>query len=103
VLYRKQIQRTGSKYNVLRVIAAFPLGVDFNSASKKVQKTLKEDNHPLASLPGSVLTSALATMSYAPSIFKSLIETLKRKRGEVIIDEELNELMPEDEDMIREP
>jgi hypothetical protein len=88
---------TGGKYNVLRIIAAFPLGVDFNSTSKKVWKTLKDDNHPLAFLPGSVLTSALATMSYAPSIFESLINTLRRKRGKVITDEEPDELILEDE------
>lgn len=74
---------TTGRYNILRVAAAFPLHANLNSEATEVQKVLWEDNHALALLPQSALTSALATCPYGPSMMSMLTKALKRTRGEV--------------------
>ena len=71
------------QYNILRVVAAFPLNAKLDSRATEVEKVLREDNHALALLSRSALTSALATCPSGPSIMSMLTETLKRTRGEV--------------------
>ena len=72
---------TGGPYDILRVVAAFPLAADFESKSKEVQQALKEDSHPLALLRQSVLVSELATTPEGNSIVTQLRNTLERTRG----------------------
>ena len=82
---------TTGRYNILRVVAAFPLNANFNSRAAEVQNMLREDNHALAILPRSILTSALATCPYGPFIMSMLTKTLKRTRGEVDDDAEVGQ------------
>ena len=72
----------GPEYNLLRVVAAFPLDVDFMSSSKAVQDALQEDTHPLAKLPRAVLTAELATFQDGGLFVRQLNGTLKRGRGQ---------------------
>jgi hypothetical protein len=73
---------TRGRYNMLRVIAAFPLAANLESSSKKVHAALSEDDHTLALLSRSALVAALATDTRTLSITQMLVDTLKRKRGE---------------------
>lgn len=82
---------TTGRYNILRVVAAFPLRANFNSKATDVQKVLGEDTHALALLPQSALTSALATCPSGPSIMSMLTKTLKRTRGKVDDEAEIGE------------
>jgi hypothetical protein len=85
---------TTGRYNILRVVAAFPLDVNFNSGSTEVGNVLREDKHALALLPRSALTSALATYPYGPDIIWMLTKTLKRTRGEVDDEAEVGQPNP---------
>jgi hypothetical protein len=38
---------TGARYNILRVVAAYPLNANFHSRSKSVKAALGEDLQPL--------------------------------------------------------
>jgi hypothetical protein len=78
---------TKGKYNILRLIAAFPLGVNLNSKSMAIRKALEEDDHQLACLRGTVLTSALVMLPYGISIINSIKNILKRARGEPVDNE----------------
>lgn len=73
---------TGCTYNILRVIAAFPLCINFNSSSIHIQNALREDDHPLASFSRTVLTSTLATIPYGTSILGDLTNKLEGNRLE---------------------
>lgn len=53
---------TTGKYNILRVVAAYPLVADFDSASVKVQERLIQDNHALAQLDGTALIAEFSTL-----------------------------------------
>lgn len=79
---------TTGRYNILRVVAAFPLNVNFKSMSTDVQSAMGEDSHPLALLPRSALASALATSPDGRSIMSMLTRTLKRTREEVDDDDD---------------
>jgi len=85
---------TTGRYNLLRVVAAFPLSANFNSKAAAVTNALREDNHALALLPRSALISALATCPYGPSIMSMLTKTLKRTRGEVDDEAEVGQPSP---------
>lgn len=74
---------TSGKYNVLRVVAAFPLGTNLDSKSADIKLALEEDNHPLAVLTPSALSSALVTTRRGPSIISMLNNALKRTRAMV--------------------
>jgi len=73
----------GHKYNILRVVAAFPLDVNFQSSSKVVQMALDEDEHPLAALSHAILTAELATCPDGKSFVDQLKGKLKRDRAEI--------------------
>ena len=73
---------TGAQYNVLRVVAAYPLDANFGTRSLEVQKALNEDNHPLASLEHAPLLAALTRCDATPSVLSSLSVSLKRIRSE---------------------
>jgi hypothetical protein len=73
---------TGERYNILRVIAAYPLGASLDSDSPEVQKELEEDSHPLATLDQALLLSSLTPSDSVPSILSSLSLTLKRLRDD---------------------
>jgi len=88
---------TGALSNILCVVAAFPLDVNFNAKSKPIKAALKKDNLPLAKLSQVALTAELATCQDGKSLveqFKSLKRTpaeleessdegpnVKRRRG----------------------
>ena len=78
---------TKGKYNLLRVVAAFPLEASFESWSAQVKRALSKDVHPLATLPARSLTSALATCRDGQSIVDQLVRGLKRARAEPEEDE----------------
>lgn len=67
-------------YNIIRLVAAFPLKANLSSDSAEVKKALYEDKrkHALAQLSGSVMTSALATTTHGASIMSMLNDTLGR-------------------------
>jgi hypothetical protein len=69
---------TGEQFNILRVVAAFPLTSNMNSASTHVQAAIKGDGHPLATLNPEVLFAALARFDGTPSIMSTLTVALKR-------------------------
>ena len=71
---------TGARYNVLRVVAAYPLDANSGSRSSEVQDALKEDNHPLASLDHVQLLASLTRCDATPSVLSSLSMSLKRVR-----------------------
>jgi hypothetical protein len=77
---------TKGRYNILRVIAAFPLAVGLASSSKKVEAALNEDDHTLARLSRSALVAVLATDVRTRSIVDTLVETLERNRDKASLD-----------------
>ena len=52
---------TSANYLILRVVAAFPLDVNLESASPAVHRALGEDRHALARLYRGALTTELIT------------------------------------------
>jgi len=74
---------TGARYNILRVVAAYPLNASFTTLSTNVQKALDEDKHPLALLKHAPLLASLTSNDSPHTIFSSLSVSLKRARGEV--------------------
>ncbi len=68
----------GPKYNILQVVAAFPLDVNFTSKSQAVRNAIQEDTHPLAKLSRLVLTTELTTCKDGKSFVNQLNRTLKR-------------------------
>jgi hypothetical protein len=68
-------------YNVLRVVAAFPLPTNFKSRASGIMEALKEDPHPLALLSGSVLTAGIITKPSGCSILSTLNAALNRSQG----------------------
>ena len=73
---------TPGPYNILRVIAAFPLGFKLNSPSLAVQVALEEDKHVLAKLPRTVLITELATSRYGQPL-AVVLTGLKRRRSQL--------------------
>ena len=68
---------TDGRYNILRVVVAFPVDENFSSSAAGVQKALKEDSHALAKLKHLALVSALADPD-GESIISMLKNALKR-------------------------
>jgi hypothetical protein len=75
---------TNGKYNILRVIAAYPLDAKLESRgpSDDIRSALLEDSHPLATMKHTTLLASLATSNGIPSILSSLNGNLKRAREE---------------------
>jgi len=73
----------GLQYDILRVVAALPLGADFESSGGAVQKALGEDGHPLARLSRAALTAELATCQDGKSFLGELNRKLKTARAEL--------------------
>ncbi|KAM6496474.1 hypothetical protein JOM56_009180 [Amanita muscaria] len=72
---------TGSRYNVLRVVAAYPLDAWIDSArSEEIANALRGDQHPLATFRHASLLSSLATHDNTRTALSSLACTLKRAR-----------------------
>jgi hypothetical protein len=71
---------TAGKYNILRLVAAYPLDADFEARGEKVAKVLEEDNHALALMRRSTLASILATENQVPSVLSSLAVALNMAR-----------------------
>ncbi|KAF8238002.1 hypothetical protein L208DRAFT_416279 [Tricholoma matsutake] len=71
---------TGARYNVLRVVAAYPLDANFGSRSLEVQNASLKDNHPLATLDHAQLLNSLTRCDAMPSVLSSLSMSLKRVR-----------------------
>jgi hypothetical protein len=74
---------TEAQYNLLRVVAAFPLAANFNSPSKVVRDALQEDAHPLAKLSNGALTAELATCEDGKSLVNQLEWTFTKARVEL--------------------
>jgi len=85
---------TGLQYNILRVVAAFPLDANFGSLSKVVQTALDGDRHPLAKLSQVILTAELATCPDGKSFVNLLQGKLKRAHEETRSDDEAEEDRP---------
>jgi len=73
---------TGTPHNILRVVAAYPLDVNFDAESKPVEAALGMDEHPLAKLSQAALAAELATCEDGKSLVEYL-KTLKRARAEL--------------------
>jgi len=73
---------TGARYNILRVIAAYPLDANLDSQSENIQGAIREDKHPLATLRHAPLLASLTRCDSTPSVLSSLSTSLKRLRGE---------------------
>jgi len=73
---------TGTPYNTLRVVAAYPLDVNFAASCKEVEDALEMDEHPLAKLSHAALTAELATCKDGKSLVEHL-KSLKRARDEL--------------------
>ncbi|KIL55863.1 hypothetical protein M378DRAFT_173230 [Amanita muscaria Koide BX008] len=69
---------TGSRYNVLRVVAAYPL--DDSARSEEIASALRGDQHPLATFRYASLLSSLATHDNTRTALSSLACTFKRAR-----------------------
>ena len=82
---------TGLQYNILRVVAAFPLDANFESVSEVVQTAIDEDGHPLAKLSQVILTAELATCPDGKSFVNLLKGKLKRAHKETRSDDEAEE------------
>jgi hypothetical protein len=65
-------------YNVLRVVAGFPLGANFDVASKKIKTAIAQDPHPLATLNHASLVASLRRFNDVPSILAWLAKSIKR-------------------------
>ena len=78
---------TGADFNILRVIAAFPLLVNRDSKSKHEKNILNSDKHPLAILPTTHLVAELGAQPESESCMAILRKTIKRARVEFEGDE----------------
>ena len=71
---------TGADFNILRVVAAFPLAANVDSSSKYVKAKLKEDSHPLATLSRERLLDALCATPEGESVVSQLSTMVERAR-----------------------
>ena len=72
---------TGAWYNVLQVVAAYPLDAWIDPRrSEEIKMALQEDQHPIAMLRHAPLLASLATCEGMPTILSSLTHSLKRAR-----------------------
>ena len=76
----KQERFTDGEYNILRIVVAYPLAVDFNSQS--FQEKLPIDKHALAQITGATLMAELTTLTGVPSARDWLDHTLREKQEE---------------------
>lgn len=68
----------GPQYDMLRVVARFPLDMNFNSSRKYVQSAICEDNHPLARLQSLVFTAGLGTSEGCESYVTQVRHSLEK-------------------------
>ena len=79
---------TGVKYNILRVIAAYPLDAWVDGGrSPEIKSAIDADPHPLATLRHGPLLSSLATCHGTPTILLALAPSLKRPRNDNVKDD----------------
>ena len=76
-----QPRTADGKYPILRVVAAFPLDVNFGSNSEKVQDALEEDTHPLARLSQTMLASVIASTPEGEAIVRSVDRRSREFQG----------------------
>ena len=81
---------TGADFNMLRVIASFPLVVNFSSTSERVTNILNSDKHPLAILPTAHLVEVLGAHPESESCMEILRNSIKRAHVELEGDEAEN-------------
>ena len=74
----KQERFTNGEYNILRIVVAYPLAVDFNSQS--FQEKLPIDKHPLAQINGATLMAELTTPTGVPSARDWLTHGLREQQ-----------------------
>ena len=70
----------GPKYNILRVIAAYPLDANIGSNSKEISDALLADAHPIATLEHNSFITSLATYSSGSPGVLSLSDMFNTKR-----------------------
>ena len=65
---------TGARYNILRVVAAYPFDakIDATMRSNEIKVAVEADQHPLATLRHGSLLSALATYDGTLTIMSAL-------------------------------
>jgi hypothetical protein len=80
---------TGAKYNVLRVIAAFPQLAKFSTTSKAVATTLRNNNHPIAIMREDRLVESLAREPEITEILTTLMIRHKRAKDGDDIDDKV--------------
>ena len=74
----KQERFTDGEYNILQIIMAYPLAVDFNSQS--FQEKLLIDKHALAQINGTTLMAELTTPTGVPSARDWLTHGLREQQ-----------------------
>ena len=79
---------TEGQYNILRVVAAYPLAASFSSPSHVIERALMDDKHALAVLPRSSLIEVLSNLPCGKSIIEWLDNALKLKRTRDEVDDE---------------
>ena len=72
---------TAGRYNILRIVAAFPLEADIFSPSGHVRRALKEDDHAAACLCHKALISTLTDIQ-GSKIVPMLKNAIKRPRDD---------------------
>jgi hypothetical protein len=74
---------TGARYNILRVVAAYPLDAGIDSErSEEIKSAIDADSHPFATMRHAPLLSSLATCDGTPTILSALARSLKRPRSD---------------------
>lgn len=75
-------------YNILQVIAGFPLNINFDSSSVEVQVAISENNHPLAKLSNKAYSEGLGDSEAGRSIINQLLSLKKtRQRDDETLDD----------------
>jgi hypothetical protein len=65
-------------YNVLRVVAGFPLDANFDVESEKIKTAIVRDPHPLATLNHTALVASLNRFSDVPPILAWLAKRIQK-------------------------
>ena len=82
----------GLEYNILRVVAGFPLAADLPSKSYHIQTAISEDSHPLATLKPNLILAAIATSEFPSNILSSLSTSLDNARPQSDDDDDLDRI-----------
>ena len=81
MLEATNLGRPPSTENILRVVAAYPLNVNFDAPQEQIEDALEMDERPLARLSHAALTAELAACEDGKSLVEQL-KSLKRSRDE---------------------